>query len=252
MKREEWLARVNTLLRHPAHEWAIATIDRAVVAPGSRARIGRDGCLAGAEGVLECKTAHAAKLTEWGRDDDPDAIPVHHAAQGMWYLGVTGLPWCDFAVLIGGQRLLVRRLERDEETIREMIERAEQFWRKNVLERVPPEPQTARDVVSLFQADNGQALEADEELLVSYNAARAAKAKMAEAEQEFEAAAERIKLALGERSALTLNGTPIVTWKAARPSRKTDWKAVCEEVRVPQEIIDRHTVEQPGCWRPSC
>lgn len=243
------IQRINSLLRAPGRDWAIASIDRAVIEPGRRAHVRADGTLAGAQGILECKTAHAATLTDWGRDEDPDGIPVHHAAQGMWYLGVTGLPWCDFAVLIGGQRFLLRRLERDEETIRAMFERAEEFWRKHVLERIPPEPQNSRDVLSLFPQDNGEKLEADEQLLEAYNAARAAKARMAEAEAEFEAAAERIKVALGGRSALTLNGIPIVTWKAARPTRKTDWQAVCREAGVPQEIVDRHTVEQPGSRR---
>lgn len=248
-RTQQRVQRINQILRRPGTPWAIATIDRAVITPGTRTRISRTGDLTGAQGVLECKTAHASRLTDWGREDDPDAIPVHHAAQGMWYCAVTGLPWCDFAVLVGGQRFLVRRLERDEEVIRAMLERAEEFWRRHVLERVPPPPQNSKDVISLFPSDTGETIEADEELLAAYNTARAAKAKIAEAEAEFEAAAERIKLALGERSALTLNGVPIVTWKTARPTRKTDWKAVCEEARVPTEIIDRHTVEQPGSRR---
>lgn len=238
--------RVNSLLRLPDRPWAIATIDRAVVAEGRRARPSPHGGLTGADGVLECKTAHAAAAAEWGGAEDAEGIPVHYAAQGMWYLGVTGLEWCDFAVLVGGQRFLVRRLERDEEVIRSMLERAEEFWRRYVVERTPPPPRTSADVLALFPCDNGESLEADAALLAAWNDAAAARQRSKQAEQEFEAAAERIKLALGARSALTLNGSPIATWKGSRPSRKTDWKAVCEEARVPAEIIDRHTVEQPG------
>lgn len=240
--------RINAIVRKPEADWAIASLDRVIVSAGARARL-HAGRLRGAEGVLECKTVNAFSAGEWGREDDPDAVPVHHAAQCMWYLGVTGLPWCDVAALIGGQRLIIRRIERDEETIGVMFERAEKFWRDHVLARVPPPPSNAREAESMWPADNGESLEADEELLQAYNAAREAKARMAEAERDYEAAAERIKLALGERSALTLNGKPIVTWKVTAPRQKIDYEAVIREAAVPAEVIAKHTAVQPGIRR---
>jgi len=242
------IQRINTIIRAPSRDWAIASLDRVVVPAGTRARIYK-GELRGAEGALECKSVNAYAAGQWGRDDDPDAVPIHHAAQCMWYLGVTGLPWCDVAALIGGQRLIIRRIERDEETIRAMFERAERFWFEHVVPRVPPAPATARDAAALWPADNGEALEADEELLAAYNAAREAKARMDEAERDYEAAAERIKLALGERSTLTLNGKPIAAWKATAPRQRIDYEAVIREAAVPAEIIARHTTIQPGIRR---
>jgi predicted phage-related endonuclease len=167
----------------------------------------------------------------------------------MWYLGVTGLPWCDVAALIGGQHLVVKRIERDEETIAAMFERAEKFWRDHVLERVPPPPATAREAEHAWPQDNGETLEADEQLIAAYNAAREARARMAEAERDYEEAVERIKLALGERSALTLDGRPIVTWKTTAPREKIDYQAVISEAGVPAEIIAKHTIIQPGIRR---
>lgn len=249
-RTERAVQRVNRILRHPSHEWAIGNIDRAIVAPGSRVRVAGDGgTLLGADGLLEVKTASAYKAGEWGRDGDEDAVPVHYQAQVMWYLGITGQPWCDVAALIGGQRMIIRRVHRDDETIAAMLERAHEFWHRHVLTRTPPEPAKAKDVERLFPADNGEALEADEELLVAYNAAREAKARIAQAEADYEAAVERIKLALGERSALTLNGKPLVTWKAAKPTRRTDWKAVAEALHAPADVIAAHTTETPGSRR---
>ena len=249
-RTERAVQRVNRILRHPAHEWALGNIDRAVVAPGSRVRVSDDGgTLLGAQGLLEVKTASAYKAGEWGRDGDEDAVPVHHQAQVMWYMGITGQPWADVAALIGGQRMIVRRIERDDEIITAMLERAHEFWHKHVLTRQPPEPTTAKDVERLFPADNGEAVEADESLLAAYNAAREAKARIAQAEADYEAATERIKLALGERSILALNGQPLVTWKAARPTRRTDWKAVAEAVHAPADVIAAYTTETPGSRR---
>lgn len=249
-RTERAVQRVNRILRHPAHEWAIGNIDRAIVAPGSRVRVADDGgTLLGADGLLEVKTASAYKGGEWGRDGDEDAVPVHYQAQVMWYMGITGQPWCDVAALIGGQRMVIRRIHRDDETIAAMLERAHDFWHLHVLTRQPPEPTTAKDVERLFPADNGEAVEATDDLLAAYNAAREAKARIAQAEADYDAAVERIKLALGERSALTLNGRPLVTWKATKPTRRTDWKAVAEVLQAPSEVIAAHTTETPGSRR---
>jgi putative phage-type endonuclease len=249
-RTEHSLQRVNRILRHPAHEWAIGNVDRAIVAPGSRVRVSDDGgTLLGAHGLLEVKTASAYKAGDWGRDGDDDAVPVHYQAQVMWYLGITGLQWADVAALIGGQRMIVRRIERDDETIAAMLERAEEFWRKHVLTRTPPEPASTKDVERLFPADNGETVEATDDLLAAYNAAREAKARIAQAEADFEAAAGRIKLALGERSILALNGKPLVTWKASKPARRTDWKAVAEALHAPADVIAAHTTETAGSRR---
>ena len=249
-RTERAVQRVNRILRHPAHEFAIGNIDRAIVTPGSRVRVADDGgTLLGAAGLLEVKTASAYKAVEWGLDGDDDAVPVHYQAQVMWYLAITGQQWADVAALIGGQRMVIRRIHRDDETIAAMLERAHDFWHLHVLTRQPPEPITARDVERLFPADNGGAVEATDDLLAAYNAAREAKARIAQAEADYDAAVERIKLALGERSALTLNGTPLVTWKASKPTRRVDWKAVAEALRAPADVISAHTTETPGSRR---
>jgi putative phage-type endonuclease len=244
--------RVNRILRHPAHSWVIGNIDRAVVRNGSRVRVAADGgTLLGADGLLEVKTTSAYKAGEWGRDGEEDAVPIPYQAQVMWYLGITGMPWCDVAALIGGQRMVIRRIHRDDETIAVMLERAHEFWHKYVLTRQPPEPTTAKDVERLFPSDNGEALEADEELLAAYNAAREAKARMEQAETDYEAAVERIKIAMGERSVVTLNGQTLVTWKASQPYKRTDWKALVYHhwPVPPRDLVEQFTTEVPGTRR---
>jgi putative phage-type endonuclease len=249
-RTDRTVQRIKRILRHPLHEFAIGNIDRAVVRKGSRVRVAGDGgTLLGADGLLEVKTASAYKAGDWGRDGDEDAVPVYYQAQVMWYLGITGQTWADVAALIGGQRMVIRRIKRDDETIAAMLERAHEFWHQHVLTRKPPEPAKAKDVESLFPADNGEAIEATDDLLAAYNAAREAKARIAQAEADYEAAAERIKLALGERSALTLNGKPLVTWKSAKPTRRTDWKEVAAALHAPADLIAAHTTETPGSRR---
>lgn len=225
------IQRVNAQLRHPRIACMVANIDRAIVTPGSRARIDADGVLRGADGLLECKTTNAFKASDWGRDGDDEAIPTHYAAQAMAYLAVTGLPYCDFAVLIGGQRFLTKRLERDDALIAEIEARVAAWWADHVERRVPPPPQTADDVATLFPADNGETVEADEQLLIAFNEAVALREQIERAEADLEQRITAMKLAIGEASAIGINGRPIVTWKRAKDSSRTDWKQAADAIK---------------------
>lgn len=256
------IQRINDLVRHPEHPWAIANLDRVIVTPGSRARLDDAGRLLGADGLLECKTASAYKASDWGRDGDDDAIPVHYAAQAMWYLAVTGLPWCDFATLIGGQRFVTKRVERDEETIAVLLEKCRAFWFDHVQARRPPEPSNVDDVLKLFSADDGTTIEANEDLLIAYNEAVVYRQQIETAEEELAKRTETIKLALKSASALAINGKPLVTWKKAKDSTKTDWQATAHDLKgwmidnkiengvdVVRDIIDQNTKTVEGSRR---
>jgi len=248
--------RIGEMMRHPRNAWMLANIDRAIVAPGSRARFDA-GKLLGADGILECKTASAYKAGEWGREGDDDAIPTHYAAQAMWYLAIAGLEWCDVAVLIGGQRYLVKRVERDDETIKGMIERAEEFWFKHVVGDVEPEPTCADDALKLYPRDSGIAIEANEKTVTLLARARELKDQIAALELELEGdrkkgvhgVLDQIKAWMSDASAITLGNETIATWKASRNSTITDWKAVADALNAPADLVERFTTTKPGTRR---
>lgn len=239
---------VPELLRSVDHDWMVANIDRAI---GSGVEV-VDGVLINADGLLECKTASAFKRSDWGRDDDDDAIPTHYAAQAMWYLAVTGHEWIDVAALIGGQRYTQKRITRDDDTIAVMVERCRAFWFEHVATRTPPPPTTAADVLTLYPADDGQSVEAGERELVAYSEAVALRQQIEALEAELEARTEALKVAIGERAALTCDGRQLVTWKAAKASQRTDWKALAESFKPNPEWQDRFaaaTTTVPGSRR---
>lgn len=242
--------RVRSILRHPGRDWALASIDRALVAEGTRARAD-DGVLKGATGLLECKTGGAHALQHWRGDDGSDSLPVHYAAQCMWYLAVTGLEVCEVAALIGGQSYLIRRVERDEETIRAMFDQAEAFWRRHVLERRAPEPKTGADAAKLFQQDSGDLIDitTDPDTLALLNDLRSYRARIADIEAERDAIEDAIKARIGPASGLALDGKPVVTWKAAKPSARTDWRAVATAAGATPELIQQHTETTAGSRR---
>lgn len=218
--------RLGNMIRHHTHGWMIANIDRAIVTPGSRARF--DGKqLLGAEGILECKTASAYKAGEWGAPDDDEALPTHYAAQAMWYLAVTQQEWCDVAVLIGGQKYLVKRVEKDIQTINGMFERADEFWYKNVVERIPPDPKTGDDALKLYPRDSGRIIEANPKTLELLARAVELKAQIAALETELDGDKKRgingvmgeLKAYMGDAAAIAIGNETLATWKAQTSQR---------------------------------
>ena len=94
------------MLRHPTKPWMLANLDREIV--------GQDEVQ-----VLECKTVgiNGAKL--WR-----DGVPEYVQVQVMHQLAVTGQQAADVAVLLGGQKLEIHRLERNEVMIENRLVRA--------------------------------------------------------------------------------------------------------------------------------
>ena len=259
--------RIGTMMQHPSKPWMLGNIDRAIVTPGSRARFD-GGKLLGADGILECKTAGAFKAADWGNENDQDAIPTHYAAQCFWYMGVTGMEWCDIAVLIGGQRYLSKRIERDDEVIRAMEDRAEEFWHRHVLARIPPEPTSGSDAVKLFPRDFGTSIIANPKTLELLSRAQELKQQIEALELELDGDRKKgingvigeLKAWMGGAAEITLGGQTLATWRAANDSQKTDWKSVVDHLRQTYAgeqtfaddllaAITTNTTTQPGSRR---
>lgn len=106
---------------HPQYPFLVASLDREVV---------------GEHAIFEAKTASAFKMREW----DDGEIPQEYILQVLWYLGITGAEYGYIGALIGNSSFTWKRVERDEQTIRTMIQRAIEFWEKFVIPKVPPAP----------------------------------------------------------------------------------------------------------------
>lgn len=74
-------------------------------------------------GVVEIKTRSSYALNDW-----LDEVPTDVQIQTQWYLAVTGWQFAHIACLIGGQRTIVHRLQRDEQMIADLMAIATEFW----------------------------------------------------------------------------------------------------------------------------
>ena len=72
--------------------------------------------------LLECRTTGYFAGQVFGQEGD--GVPERYLVQCMWQLAITRRQVCDLAVLIGGQDFRIYTIERDEELITALIERA--------------------------------------------------------------------------------------------------------------------------------
>ena len=87
-------------------------------------------------GVLEIKTTSIWNKKEW----EEDTIPQSYYAQVQHYLMLTGYRFAYVAVLIGGQQYKEFKVERNEEDIELIRNKATEFYNENILKLIPPMP----------------------------------------------------------------------------------------------------------------
>lgn len=121
-----------------------------------------DRLLYGEPAVLECKTAsaHLAKL--WQDDEIPDT----YLTQVQHYLGVTGLDHAYIAVLIGGNKFVWKKIKRDDELIKMIIDAEVKFWNDFVVADVAP-PLDGTSAAEKYLKEKYERAEAEKEVVLS-------------------------------------------------------------------------------------
>ncbi len=190
--------RRNAILRHPEYPFMIANVDRLIV---------------GRKEGLECKTASEHLKDEWKNDE----VPAQYLIQCQHYMAITGFDSWWVAVLIGGNKFIYKKIERDEEIIQYLIEIELNFWNNHVLKKNPPMFDGSDASSELLKALYPTA-KFDEEIELPPDASDLI-AKYEQAKQEEAEAAERRKEAENQLKAMlgdyerAFAGDRVVTWK---------------------------------------
>lgn len=144
--------RCNQLLQHSEYPYMIANIDREIVGRPNGQRVG-----------LECKTASEYRKDEWSDDE----IPAEYILQCQHYMAVTGYEAWWIVVLIGGNKFVYKRIERDEEIIQMLIEQEGIFWHQYVESKVMPPADgseaCAKALAKMYPHSNGAEIVLDAE-----------------------------------------------------------------------------------------
>lgn len=196
--------RRNAVLQHPEYEWMLANIDRRVV---------------GKKEGLECKTSNEFMKDKW----DGEEIPDTYYLQCQHYMAVTGYEAWWIAVLIGGNKFRYKKIERDEEIIKYLIQIERDFWNL-VKENVPPEIDGSRASSKLLKKLYPEAKEDSKitlpektrNIIEKINYHKAKEKEHKKKKKEFE---NQIKEILGESEVGFLDGEEAVTWKNISTTR---------------------------------
>jgi len=215
------LRRSNGIVRLKELPWVMASLDRTIV---------------GEEGLVEIKTSTSPRWTF--------SAPPEVAAQVQWQMFVTGAPWVDVAVLLGGLVFRIERVEASLDFQTELYRKAVEF--RNALATETPPTLQGQDsdalaaVVPQASEEYAQATDGIDRVAALY-AEKQYEAKLLD--EELQNLAISLKEAIGEKAGIVGNGWQ-ATWKQNKASVKTDWKEVA--AKVDPKIIEAATREVPG------
>lgn len=148
-------------------------------------------------GDLQVKTG-----SEWVRGDWAfGQTPLAYLIQVQTELYASGFSWGSIAVLLGGQRLEYRDLDRDQDFIDAMLPRLERFW-KMVTSDTPPAvdgSETTRRVLKLMHpTDNGLTVELPDDATGWADGRADAKQREKDAKAEIDLYDNSLRAAIGD------------------------------------------------------
>lgn len=194
----------NAILKHPEHSFMLANVDRLIV---------------GAKEGLECKTASEYLKAEW----EGEEVPASYLLQCQHYMAVTGYQAWWIAVLIGGNKFVYKKIERDEELIQHLIDIETNFWKNHVLANVPPAfdgSDASSDLLkSLYPYSIPETeMELPSETSKLLDALDQVSSELKELETKKKEYENQVKAMMGE-SEKAYAGERIVTWKTVSSNR---------------------------------
>lgn len=192
------------------------------------------------QGILECKGTGFRHLKDWQNEDGQIRAPLYYRVQAQWYMHLTGLPWCSFAVLVGGNQFhWVDELPQP--GFGAMAERAVDVFWKHVTSMTVPDTEPGDDLSLVYPKETkGKVVEAPDVLLMVPVSLRSVKERMAALKEEMktlEGYEESMELLaqreLKDGEQMTWPDGTTFTWKLAKrkgyvvqdsEGRKSTWK----------------------------
>ena len=205
--------RRNAILQHDDYDWMLANIDRWVV---------------GENAGLEIKTGSSYVKDQWA----DGKIPPEYELQCHHYMAVTGANRWYIACLIGNHDFVTRVIERDEDTIRYLIEVERIFWEHNVVEKNMPAPDgseaSAQALKMVYpEAEEGTTVDLDF-LTDDLDRLIEVKGMIKKLDDEKSQLEQKIEGFMGEAETAWI-GLKVVTWKNRKGRVTIDSKALKEK-----------------------
>lgn len=208
----------NERYADPEHAFLSCEVDFELRLTGSLVIGGNEVVFDGEHINADAKSVTGFARKKWGEIDTED-VPIEYAAQFMFGLMVTSRRYCLVAALRSFDDVDIYWTVRDDETIAGMRPKLVDFWQDHVLGDTPPDPMRFDDIKALFPNDDGQPVEASQDIADKVEQLREVKVRI----KTFEEAEEALKFEIAEfispHALLTFAGKEIASWKGQGDTR---------------------------------
>lgn len=191
--------------QHPTHPFLLANIDGWVVDENAG---------------LECKNVSEWRRNEW----ENNQVPNEYKLQCNHYMSVMGADRWYVCAFIGGNKIEIREIERDQELIDTIEQRLEEFWTNHVLAKTPPAfmAQDTDYVNGLYRVSVPRStITLPSELKAHITKARAYKQQIDEAKRIYEEVRNQLKGEAQENELIYIDGELVATWKMDKNGKRT-------------------------------
>lgn len=204
--------RINQRQVSKKYPWMVAQVDRRIVGGG----------------ILECKTTDAAMAPQWGPEDSEEIPPMYYC-QIQHQMMVMGETFCQVAVLIGGNKMRIYRINRDEAFITALEEAESAFWHL-VQTMTPPDPINPDEAALRWAKTKAEPVEGSPihgALAAEYQAINDQMKALETRQDTIKLELQKVLQDIGDT--LLVSGKPVVSWKSQITNR-LDQKALKEEM----------------------
>ncbi|MGW7710920.1 YqaJ viral recombinase family nuclease [Streptomyces sp. NPDC054771] len=227
-------------LVHVDHDWMRVNVDRYTCDPTGAVT-----------GLLECKNRSAYQIDEW-----EEGVPDAPALQTHWGMAVGGWSEGYTAALVGGNRLLWYRLERDEELIEYLIDFLGRWFQRHIVEGFEPPADGLESTTALLSKMWSVTPETVAEIDVAKAKELRAqaldlKAQAKKVAEELRTVENTMRLLTGENEVAHADGKTAWSWKANGSFSTKKFAEAEPELAaaythmVPALDVDRLKAEQP-------
>lgn len=181
----------------------------------------------GESGVLHVKIASQYTKEAW----EGENIPMEYYLKILWSLYVTGCKWGYYAVIVGGNTYIQKRVERNDDMIKVMLSGVKTFRENYILKGVLPnidgEKTTGIALDKLYEREDNLKVNLGDEAMPLVKKREALKAEAKELNKYILECENKIK-ALMKKASIAYVDNKKITWRACTKS-SLDGKALMRD-----------------------
>lgn len=203
-----------------------------------------DGITADGQMLVEAKNYNALVRNKF--DFETGRIPAADYAQLVHEAAVHNIEKICLAVLFGGQEFKYFVYEITQDQKDDLIRQMAVFW-GHVHANTTPEPETIEQTKLLYPQSTEGVVTATQQIEQQILLLKQYKERIKEAEDQVEALEVAIRNYMSDNSEIrSVDGTTLVSWKSAKPSKRFDAKLFQSSMG---DLYEKFCVEQPGSRR---